>query len=346
MNWPNASTGTGTTSTADAAATASPARSPGRDDRASDRFSGNNPPYRGRFAPSPTGPLHLGSLVAATASYLQALHHDGDWLLRIEDIDPPREVAGATERIIETLDRHGFRWSGDILYQSSRLNEYRRVVEQLLADGHAYCCRCSRQQIAHGSRRGPAGLIYPGTCRNAELDPEGQYAVRLRTKDVEVGFIDMAQGPYRIRLESELGDFVIRRRDGLFAYNLAVVIDDHAQGITEVVRGTDLLALTPAQLWLQQILGLPHPGYLHVPLVTNAQGQKLSKQTGAKAVDDHRAGRNLVDALRFLGLEPPASLAHSSAASIWDWAVAHRNMSQLRAEPDEKPLSVNKKSVQ
>ena len=345
MNWPSASTGTGTTSTADTAAAASPARDLGRDE-ASGRPSDNAlTPYRGRFAPSPTGPLHFGSLVAATASYLQALVHGGDWLLRIEDIDPPREVAGASERIIETLDRHGFRWSGDILYQSTRLTDYQRIVDQLLADGLAYLCCCSRQQIRKSARRGPAGLIYPGTCRDAGLEPDGRYAVRLRTEDLEIGFVDIAQGPYRIRLKSELGDFVIRRRDGLIAYNLAVVIDDHAQGITEVVRGTDLLALTPAQQWLQHRLRLPQPAYLHVPVVTNAQGQKLSKQTGAKAVDDRSVARNLFSALRFLGLKPPAGLSRATPASIWDWAVAHWDTEQLAADRGAKPVSVNKKPM-
>ncbi len=282
--------------------------------------------YRGRFAPSPTGPLHFGSLVAATASYLQALTANGEWLLRIEDLDPPREVPGATERIIDALEAHAFRWHGPVRRQSAHLAEYHTVAERLLADGLAYRCTCSRRDIRRQTtNKGSTGLIYPGTCRDlghaaASATPD---TVRLRTESSQVTFVDLLQGPIGCCVAEAIGDFVIRRRDGLIAYNLAVVIDDARDGITEIVRGCDLLDITPAQIKLQQTLQLPTPNYMHVPVAINERGQKLSKQTGARPINDRQPGANLFATLEFLRQNPPAELVGETADTIWVWAKEH-----------------------
>jgi len=278
-------------------------------DRDSRVPSGSSPGYRGRFAPSPTGPLHFGSLIAATASYLQALVHDGEWLLRIEDIDPPRESPGAAKQLIDALATHGFSWHGPVRYQHARLDDYRAAVERLLNDGAAYRCACTRDEIRRAATvTGPTGPVYPGTCRDRNLTDADVVlsSIRLRTTNAVISFDDLLQGPARCRLADTIGDFVIRRRDGLIAYNLAVVVDDARQRITEVVRGCDLLDMTPAQIALQQALGLPTPRYLHIPVATRTDGQKLSKRSGAEAVDLSRPGKNLVAALRFLCQEPPS----------------------------------------
>jgi len=295
--------------------------------------------YRGRFAPSPSGPLHFGSLVAATASYLQALVSGGEWLLRIEDIDPPREVPGAAERIIESLQAHAFHWDGQIGRQSSHLGEHLAVVESLLANGKAYRCRCTRDEVRHTARSiGTTGPVYRGTCRDLGYTAcvDTPDAVRLRTGRTIVTFEDALQGSISCRIADSIGDFILRRRDGLIAYNLAVVIDDAREGITEIVRGCDLLDITPAQIKLQRILGLPTPGYLHIPVVINRHGQKLSKQTGAEPVDDRRPGQNLLHALQFLRQDPPHSLISDKPDSIWAWARDHwcpRKIAAKRQQP-------------
>ena len=276
--------------------------------------------YAGRFAPSPTGPLHFGSLLAAAASYAQARANQGLWRVRIEDIDPLREQPGADRGILDTLEGYGFEWDGAVTYQSAFASQHEHLVEELLASGDAYRCSCSRRQLAD-LPRGPLGVIYPGTCRNgsASLD----VAIRLRTTDEPITFNDILQGRQSQRLESESGDFVIRRRDGLIAYQMAVVVDDHAQGITEIVRGIDLLDSTPRQIWLQRLLGFQTPGYMHIPVATNEAGQKLSKSTGAAAIDVADAGPTLVKALLALGQDPPGDLAVEAPAEIWRWAVAN-----------------------
>ncbi|HJP39989.1 MAG: tRNA glutamyl-Q(34) synthetase GluQRS [Gammaproteobacteria bacterium] len=284
------------------------------------------PGYRGRFAPSPTGPLHFGSLVTATASYLQALTNRGEWLLRIEDLDPPREVPGATERIIDALEAHAFRWDGPVRRQSSHLDEYQEVAERLLAEGLAYRCTCSREGIRSSAKIfGPTGPVYSGTCRDLNHIATDQKpdALRLRTDDSLIRFEDTLQGPVQCHIAQSIGDFIIRRKDGLIAYNLAVVIDDARQGITEVVRGYDLLAITPAQIKLQQVIGLPSPIYMHMPVVTNEHGQKLSKQTGALPIDVQTPGNNLLAALKFLNQRPPSELGGESTDTIWAWAAEH-----------------------
>jgi glutamyl-Q tRNA(Asp) synthetase len=283
-----------------------------------------NTRYRGRFAPSPTGPLHFGSLVAATASYLQALVADGEWLLRIEDIDPPREIAGAADHIIASLRAHGFRWDGEIYYQRDNLARFDAVVDALLADQLAFPCSCSRAQILDFGAAGLVGPIYPGTCRDKRRpEVDEPYAIRLRVPEKQLSFDDRLLGRIECSMASDIGDFIIRRKDGLIAYVLAVVLDDHAQRVTEIVRGVDLLNFTPAQVYLQQLLDLNTPDYMHVPVAVNPSGFKLSKQTGALAINDATPAENLVRCLEFLEQDPPASLATASVPDVWTWAKAH-----------------------
>lgn len=280
--------------------------------------------YRGRFAPSPTGPLHFGSLIAAVGSYLQAKQHDGEWLLRIEDIDPPREVEGATDSILFTLDHFGFEWDGPVLYQSSRSEAYLDALSQLDHEGLSYRCCCSRKQIAEQSTQlGLPPYVYPGTCRNTQHGGMTPASTRLLTRTEKICFTDLLQGDYCQQIEREVGDFVLRRADGLFAYQLAVVIDDAYQGITEIVRGSDLLDNTPRQIVLQQALGFDIPRYLHLPLVVNEDGQKLSKQTFAAALDDTQPTPALWQALKLLGQEPEKELIDERSETLWQWAVEH-----------------------
>ena len=257
--------------------------------------------YRGRFAPSPTGPLHAGSLAAALASWLDARAHGGLWLVRIEDIDPPREVAGATRQILDALAACGLVADEPPVLQSARGELYRRALTRLQHAGLVYGCACSRAEVAAAQQRlGLAAHIYPGTCRNG-TGGRPVRALRVRVPDETIGFADRACGWYAQNLARDVGDFVVRRADGLWAYQLAVVVDDAEQRISDVVRGADLLDNTPRQIWLQGVLGLATPRYLHVPVVTNAQGEKLSKQTGAKALDTRRPLPALERAWRHLG---------------------------------------------
>lgn len=256
--------------------------------------------YRGRFAPSPTGPLHAGSLAAALASWLDARAHGGAWLVRIEDLDPPREVPGATGEIIHTLARFGLESDEAVVLQSRRAALYEVAFARLRAAGLVYPCTCSRKDVEDAARA--AGLkagVYPGTCRERPSSARTLAAWRVRVPDATVAFADRACGRYAQDLAREVGDFVVRRADGLWAYQLAVVVDDAEQGITDVVRGADLLDNTPRQIFLQRALGFATPRYLHVPVVTNERGEKLSKQTGARALaadvcgELERAGRHL-----------------------------------------------------
>lgn len=255
--------------------------------------------YIGRFAPSPTGPLHIGSLIAALASYLDAKFHRGQWLVRMEDLDPPREQPGAAEAILASIQDHGLYWDGSVLWQSTRIDAYTEALQTLLERELAFYCRCSRKDLA------PYGGVYPGTCRDKGLNSEDA-AVRCRVPPGEIEFEDGIQGRTGFRLDQLCGDFIVRRRDGLYAYQLAVCVDDHQQAITHVLRGSDLLDSTPRQILLQQQLGLPSPDYLHIPVITNADGQKLSKQSFAPAIDAVAARQNLLFALRFLGQEIPS----------------------------------------
>ena len=274
--------------------------------------------YIGRFAPSPTGPLHFGSLVAAVASYLQARSCGGRWLLRIEDIDPPRERRGAADLIVRALESYGFEWDGPVLYQSRNSPRHHAAVERLIDEGLAYACSCSRQRLATAPQ-GPLGRIYPGTCRARNNPPDN--AIRLKTDNTPVVFVDLLQGRQVQRLESESGDFVIRRRDNLIAYHVAVVVDDALQGISHVVRGVDLLESTPRQIYLQRLLGYPTPQYAHIPVVVNREGQKLSKTTGAGGIRLDRISPVLCAALRALGQSVPPDLASAGQSEVWAWAT-------------------------
>ncbi len=286
--------------------------------------------YRGRFAPSPTGPLHFGSLVAATGSFLEARTKGGEWLLRIDDIDPPREQPGAAEGIPRTLELFGFQWDGAVQRQSRRLDVYREVVQRLVREGLAYGCGCTRKDIAAAGKSGPNGLVYPGTCRDGLPPGRRTRALRIRTEDRHIAFEDILQGTIRCDLEQTLGDFVIRRADGHYAYHLAAAVDDGEYGITDVVRGYDLLWCTPPQLHLQQLLALPQPRYGHLPVAVNAQGQKLSKQTFAPALDPDHASRQLWAALDFLLQSPPLELRKAPLDEIWAWALANWSLTPLR----------------
>jgi len=272
----------------------------------------------GRFAPSPTGPLHFGSLVAALGSYLSARHQQGRWQLRIEDLDPPREIAGATEQILHTLDALGFEWDGAISYQSKRLDLYRDAVRQLEKAGITYCCTCSRRDISKAGLPGLEGMRYPGTCRTAKHQV-ADASIRVITEDTEITFEDRIQGKQRQNLQRDIGDFIIQRRGGLSAYQIAVIVDDAEQGITEVVRGSDLLSSTPRQIYLQKLLGLSQPNYLHLPLATHVAGDKLSKQTGAMGIDVAKGSQALYSALEFLGQRPATELFGAPTAEILVW---------------------------
>jgi glutamyl-Q tRNA(Asp) synthetase len=280
-----------------------------------------------RFAPSPTGPLHIGSLIAAVASYLDARNRQGQWLLRIEDLDPPREPEGAAQVIIECLQQHGLDWDGDILWQSQRHHAYQQAVEQLLAQGKAYYCSCNRQRIQS------LGGRYDGHCRGTTTAPTEPAAIRLQVNNNPITINDGIQGCFSQQLEREVGDFVIRRKDSLFAYQLAVVIDDGYQQITDVLRGSDLLDSTPRQVFLQQQLGLITPRYCHIPVITNDDGQKLSKQTFAKALDNHNATDNLRLALHFLRQPaPPTQL--KNCRDILLWSCQHWQREAIAAKHD------------
>lgn len=282
-------------------------------------------PYRGRFAPSPTGPLHFGSLVAAVGSYLAARHAGGEWLVRIEDLDPPREIAGSADQIIATLATFGFEWNESIVRQSTRTSLYEAAVGKLLVGGDAFYCSCSRAEIEAASATALDGdeLRYPGWCRSGVRMPQRKLAVRFRVASGPVVFSDCVQGLTPVDVAGESGDFVIRRRDGLFAYQLAVVVDDAAQGITHVVRGADLLRSTPRQILLQRALRLPTPTYAHMPVAIDHNGIKLSKSAGAASLDLQRPGEELWRALRFLRQAPPCELRGSGLSTLWSWAIAH-----------------------
>lgn len=284
--------------------------------------------YVGRFAPSPTGPLHLGSLATAVASFLHARQARGEWLVRIEDIDPPREVPGAADAILRTLDAFELEWDRSVLFQSRRLAAYDAGARRLLADGRAFRCRCSRSEI-RAANEGDSGR-YPGTCRDRHIPP-GDAAVRTRVDPARVIFDDGLQGTIECDLAGSLGDYVIVRRDGLPAYHLAVVLDDAEQGVTTIVRGVDLLDSTAAHIHLQRALGLATPQYYHLPVVVNEQGEKLSKQTGAIAVE---AGDGAAAArvLELLGLAVPPALMGERPGVLWQWAIERWRIDALRGK--------------
>ena len=278
--------------------------------------------YIGRFAPSPTGPLHFGSLVAALGSWLDARSQGGKWLVRMEDLDRPREIPGAADQILHTLEAFTLEWDGAVEYQSGRDPAYHAAAHKLRQLGLLYPCGCSRAEIRRRGRSGPEGPVYPGTCRNG-LPPGCKHrAQRLHTTDETVGTEDRIQGPIAQNLEAEIGDFVLHRVDGLYAYQLAVVVDDAWQGITHVVRGADLLLSTPRQIYLQRLLGLPTPSYAHLPLAVDGSGRKLSKQLASQPVDAANPAPALLAALQHLGQPLPPG-APDTAGEILHWAVDH-----------------------
>lgn len=303
---------------------------------------GTGTAYRGRFAPSPTGPLHFGSLVAALGSYLDARAHGGEWLLRIEDVDRQRTQPGAADQILRTLEAFAFEWDGEVLVQSQRQDVYHAALQRLQAGGDVYPCACSRREIrACTARRAvDGGLLYPGTCRTGLPAGRAARAWRMRVPAAEVCFADRIQGMIGQNLAEAVGDFVLLRADGEFAYQLAVVVDDAAQGISTVVRGVDLLDSTPRQIWLARRLGVSIPDYGHLPVVTNAQGEKLSKQTGAEPVHPGANSRLLATALEFLGHAVPAEMRVAPVAEFWRWAISVWSIERVPARaatfPDQR----------
>lgn len=299
-------------------------------------------PYRGRFAPSPTGPLHFGSLVAALGSYLDARACCGEWLLRIEDVDQPRAVPGAADGILRTLAAFAFEWDGEPVVQSRRRDLYHAALVRLQLDGDVYPCACSRREVADSATQASVdgGLVYPGTCRAGVPAGRAARAWRMRVPEGQAAvqsFVDRVQGPQMQDLAREVGDFILLRADGQFAYQLAVVVDDALQGVTDVVRGADLLDSTPRQLWLQRRLGEDTPRYAHLPVATNAAGEKLSKQTLAAPVDSRAGSAALADAMRFLGHEVPAALRGAPLAEFWAWAIANWSMAKVPAARGKFP---------
>ncbi len=288
--------------------------------------------YRGRFAPSPTGPLHFGSLVAALGSWLRARAHNGTWLVRMEDLDPPREVPGAADDILATLAAFGMESDEPVLFQSRRTAAYDVEFQRLRQAGHIFACACSRSDLE------PQGGFHRNACVTA-MDTNAVGAWRLRAPDVTVGFDDLANGSQEQNLRGDVGDFVIKRLEGWYAYQFAVVVDDAFQGITEVVRGADLLDSTPRQIYLQRILGFATPTYLHMPLVVDANGQKLSKQDHARPVDRDDPIMALRAALAFLGLDVrgvPANIDALLAAGVVNFDPA-RLMRALRPNTGRGP---------
>lgn len=278
-------------------------------------------PYTGRFAPSPTGPLHFGSLVAALASYLDARQHQGKWLLRIEDLDPPRESITALSEIRFALEKYGLHWDEEIVYQSRRHDLYQHALDTLKKEGLLYPCTCSRKQVKG---------IYDRLCVHKDFaSATSDYAIRVKTDSRNLSISDRVLGLRHWNLANDIGDFIIKRKDGLFAYQLAVVVDDADQQVNQIIRGTDILNSTPRQIFLQQLFGLKTPSYAHIPVITHADGSKLSKQTGAKGINTSKPLPTLIAALKVLGQEPPADDALHSPATCLTWAIHHWDMNKV-----------------
>lgn len=291
------------------------------------------PPYTGRFAPSPTGPLHFGSLVAALASWLDARAVEGRWLLRMEDLDRPRCAPGAADTILRQLENYALTWDGAVLAQSTRDAAYADALQALREAGAVYPCVCSRSRLADAARNAEGEIIYPGTCRAGLVHAGQPHAWRVRVPTQPIAFTDRVHGALKQNLQTDVGDFVVKRADGLFAYQLAVVVDDAFQGVNQIVRGADLLWNTPRQIWLHTLLGLPVPQYAHVPLVIHPDGQKLSKQSLAPALPQQGQGRVLVEALRVLGHAPPPELHAATPTELLHWARTHWRIERLPTQP-------------
>jgi len=299
-------------------------------------------PVVGRFAPSPTGPLHFGSLLAAVGSYCMARRAGGRWLLRIEDLDTPRVVPGAADQIMNAMEQLGLLWDGPVVWQSRRQEAYLAALERLQQQGLLFDCACSRREIlASAPHPGEEGPVYPGTCRYGLAPGRAARAQRIKVSRERICFADEVYGQREQRLAAAVGDFVLRRADGLFAYQLAVVVDDADAGVTQVVRGADLLSSTPRQIFLQRCLDYRTPRYCHLPLVLSRQGEKISKRHGdANMIPAGREGELLGRALRFLGQDVPAVIDRSPANEVLAWGVAHFDVSLVptvdRREADIK----------
>ena len=279
--------------------------------------------YKGRFAPSPTGSVHYGTLVSAVGSYLQAKKNNGEWIIRIEDVDTTRKVKGSDTEILKTLDAFGFQWQGEAVYQSQRTEHYQHALDQLISQSLIFPCLCSRKQLAKIDN-----TIYPGCCRSRLLPEVKPHALRIRAGDINITFNDHVMNRQIQNIKRECGDFIVKRRDGLFAYQLAVVVDDALQNITEVVRGADLLGSTNRQIYLQQKLDYPTPQYCHLPLAIDNDGNKISKSAGIAAVDIRHKEILLVSVLNFLGQSTPTDLKNSTLDDIWTWAIQNWNIHQ------------------
>jgi glutamyl-Q tRNA(Asp) synthetase len=298
VNAAKSSTATATTDTADAAG------------------------YVGRFAPSPTGDLHLGSLYTAAASFLDARANGGSWLVRVEDLDGPRVVPGSADGILRTLSRFGFEWDGDVVRQSDRDDRYAAALDNLRERGLTFQCSCSRLQLAEDER-------YPGHCRKGPLKPGAPCATRIRVDQATVQFTDRVQGTFRQDVAAAVGDLLVRRRDQLFAYVLAVVVDDSAQQVTHVVRGADLLDNTPRQIYLQRLLGLKPPAYAHVPVLMEPDGKKLAKSARSVHLDSNTPLPLIIQVLDLLNLSPPPELEQATIPEAWGWAIRRWNIERL-----------------
>lgn len=281
----------------------------------------------GRFAPSPTGPLHLGSLYTALASFLQARSQQGKWLLRIDDLDTPRNVKGAADSILTTLDAFGLHWDDSVVYQSQCLDAYHAKLDELAKNRLIYPCSCSRKTLAAIQA---STDVYSGLCRNKLIPPDSPYALRVKTAARVIAFDDGLQGLMAHNIAEQDGDFILKRKDGIIAYQFAVVIDDYLQQVNQVVRGVDLLTETPKQIYLQQLLGLPCPDYMHVPVIVDQQGYKLSKQTRATAVNLTTLSRVIFDLLSLLKQNPPPELQRASVSELIDWACMQWTISPLK----------------
>jgi glutamyl-Q tRNA(Asp) synthetase len=278
-------------------------------------------PYIGRFAPSPTGPLHFGSLYTALASFLQARSQQGLWLLRIDDLDTPRNIKGSADSILKTLDAFGLYWDDRVAYQSQSLDVYHEILDQLVKDKLIYPCTCSRKTLTD---------IYSGACRKKQILPSSPYSLRIKTDNRIISFNDELQGLISHNLAEQHGDFILKRKDQIIAYQFAVVIDDNRQHINHVVRGYDLLDSTPRQIYLQQLLGLVTPGYMHVPVIIDEQGYKLSKQTLATAVDVKKPNEVIFELLTLLKQNPPSELQYAPSTELLGWAIEHWSPGRLK----------------
>ena len=293
--------------------------------------------YKGRFAPTPSGPAHLGTMLAALGSFLQARASQGEWHVRIDDLDPPRVVPGAADSILRTLEQYGLHWDAAVVYQSHRLDVYQQALQQLMDQHQAYECSCSRKQIENIARKGINGMIYPGTCRSGCNENNPQKSVRLRAHDIVITVEDAIQPELSINMEKDIGDFVIRRADGLFAYHLATVVDDAMDAYTQIVRGKDQLYLTPQHIYLQQRLGLGSPQYAHLPLLTNSHGEKLAKSSHATAADDLPQDEVWAILLNSLNLHPARELLKEKSNTILEWATAEWDL--LQVDPGDKIIA-------